>query len=95
MPARTLIDARGQKFTFGDIVAFGQDEAPIAVAALDIIRFAHLKPYSRVAKCAANAVTGDAAGSDRDDLGLRGIGGRQGGGLSSQGARLGGGPSSA
>jgi len=76
-------------------MGFGEHEAAIAVAALDEIRVAHLQPDAGMAKNAADAVTRHAARRNRDDFRGRGIGGRQGGGLSDHGARLGGGPSSA
>src|SRR5579859_4095989 len=50
------------------------DEAAVAVGAFDDVGLAHLEVDARMAEGAADAVAGDAAGGDGDDLGGRGIG---------------------
>src|SRR5579872_1423010 len=71
MPAGAFVDAGGEAFVFVAFGAGGEDEAAVAVGALDEGRLAHLQIDPRVAERAADAVAGDAPGVDLHLLGRR------------------------
>jgi len=73
VPARSFVDAGGELFVFRLLAGLGEDEAAVAVAALDDAGLAHLQPDARVAEGAAAAVAGDATRTHDDDLRRGGV----------------------
>ena len=60
MAPRALIDPWRGEFVLGAVVAVRKNETPVAIAALDEIRLAHLKPHPGMAQGPADAVAGHA-----------------------------------
>ena len=66
MPARPLIHPRRQRLVLVAGRALGQDEAAVAVGAVDEIVFAHFQIDARMTQGAADPGAGDAAGAHRE-----------------------------